>query len=181
MLQLNLSDKQFHYTLRCHLYQRFYGNSISWLLTVWWCKEPGHQHSATMFFSWFHQNILDSVPEGSKGLWILKCTSLMKDCLPKLTSSQLKYRYSSLCLAEIWTINVIKNKMFLLPGNNPIAWLGDFSQLAPLPEFLESPYGETDNKSPFPVRPVDRRSYAQNCVVWIKPAGIQVGYNVVLL
>ena len=42
-------------------------------------------------------------------------------------------------------------------------------------DFGESPYGSIKQpRSPFPVRPLERRSYAQNCVVWIKPAGLQV-------
>ena len=55
-----------------------------------------------------------------------------------------------------------------------IPWLGNLNNLAPVTDFSESPYGEDNNKTPFPVKPPDRRSYAQNCVVWIKPAGLQV-------
>ncbi|CAI9606997.1 unnamed protein product, partial [Staurois parvus] len=37
-----------------------------------------------------------------------------------------------------------------------------------------NPYGEEDNKSPFPLQPKSKRSYAQNVTVWIKPSGLQV-------
>ncbi len=57
-----------------------------------------------------------------------------------------------------------------------LPWLGNLSHLAPIGDFAQPPYGEEDNKTPFPVRPSDRRSYAQNCVVWIKASGLQVQY-----
>lgn len=38
----------------------------------------------------------------------------------------------------------------------------------------ENPYGEDDSKSPFPLQPRGKRSYAQNVTVWIKPSGLQV-------
>ena len=47
-------------------------------------------------------------------------------------------------------------------------------------EFPENPYGENDHKTPFPVRPSDRRSYTQNCVVWIKQAGLQADIQKIL-
>lgn len=40
----------------------------------------------------------------------------------------------------------------------------------------ENPYGEDDNKSPFPLQPKNKRSYAQNVTVWIKPNGLQVSH-----
>ena len=40
--------------------------------------------------------------------------------------------------------------------------------------FESNPYGEEDSKSPFPLIPPEKRSYAQNPVVWIKPNGLQV-------
>jgi len=48
--------------------------------------------------------------------------------------------------------------------------------LAPAAEFSMPPYGEDaqGGQSPFPVAPLDKRSYAQNCVVWTKNAGLQV-------
>lgn len=44
-------------------------------------------------------------------------------------------------------------------------------------EAAENPYGEDDNKSPFPVQPQVKRSYAQNVTVWIKASGLQVLLN----
>ena len=41
-------------------------------------------------------------------------------------------------------------------------------------EAAENPYGEDDSKSPFPVQPQVKRSYAQNVTVWIKASGLQV-------
>lgn len=43
-----------------------------------------------------------------------------------------------------------------------------------LPDAKENPYGDDDNKSPFPLQPKNKRSYAQNVTVWIKPSGLQV-------
>lgn len=45
----------------------------------------------------------------------------------------------------------------------------------------ENPYGEDDNKSPFPLQPKNKRSYAQNVTVWIKPSGLQVTLPFTLL
>ncbi len=44
-------------------------------------------------------------------------------------------------------------------------------------EAAENPYGEDDSKSPFPVQPQVKRSYAQNVTVWIKASGLQVQQN----
>lgn len=41
-------------------------------------------------------------------------------------------------------------------------------------EAAENPFGEDDSKSPFPVQPQVKRSYAQNVTVWIKASGLQV-------
>lgn len=41
-------------------------------------------------------------------------------------------------------------------------------------EAAENPFGEDDTKSPFPVQPQVKRSYAQNVTVWIKASGLQV-------
>ena len=70
--------------------------------------------------------------------------------------------------------DVIKLYLFGYIGADVLPWLGDLRHLAPVGDFADPPYGDEDNKTPFPVRPVDRRSYAQNCVVWIKPSGLQV-------
>ncbi|XP_025739631.1 integrator complex subunit 14 isoform X2 [Callorhinus ursinus] len=44
----------------------------------------------------------------------------------------------------------------------------------------ENPYGEDDNKSPFPLQPRNKRSYAQNVTVWIKPSGLQTDVQKIL-
>lgn len=68
----------------------------------------------------------------------------------------------------------------LPPGDQPICWLGSLHDLAPISAFTDPPYGEDDNKTPFPVRPNDKRSYAQSCVVWIKQSGLQTDLQKVL-
>ena len=65
--------------------------------------------------------------------------------------------------------------MHPFPGKNAVSWMGNLDHLAPISDFPEPPYGEEDNKTPFPVRPKEKRSYAQSCVVWIKAIGLQVG------
>jgi len=60
------------------------------------------------------------------------------------------------------------------PGLGSVTWMGNLNYLAPIEDFSESPYGEDDNRTPFPVRPKEKRSYAQSCVVWIKSVGLQV-------
>ena len=58
-----------------------------------------------------------------------------------------------------------------------ISWLGSIGNLTPYADFSENPYERLgkpgEPASPFPV-PSERRSYSQNCVVWIKPSGLQV-------
>lgn len=56
-----------------------------------------------------------------------------------------------------------------------------FSDLSGISEAAENPYGEDDNKSPFPVQPQVKRSYAQNVTVWIKASGLQVKRDVTAL
>ncbi|XP_041364746.1 integrator complex subunit 14-like [Gigantopelta aegis] len=65
-------------------------------------------------------------------------------------------------------------------GLDTLTWLGNFDHLASMSEFSESPYGEDDSKTPFPVRPAEKHSYAQSCVVWIKPSGLQADLQKVL-
>lgn len=48
------------------------------------------------------------------------------------------------------------------------------NDLSGISEAAENPYGEDDAKSPFPVQPQVKRSYAQNVTVWIKASGLQV-------
>lgn len=56
--------------------------------------------------------------------------------------------------------------MILFEGNENIPWLGDFRFFATADEALP---GEN---AQFPIKP-EKRSYSQNCVVWIKQAGLQ--------
>lgn len=51
-------------------------------------------------------------------------------------------------------------------GNENVPWLGDFRYFGTLDEALP-----TENPQ-FPIKP-EKRSYSQNCVVWIKQAGLQ--------
>uniref|UniRef100_A0A8P4PXM6 Integrator complex subunit 14 n=1 Tax=Dicentrarchus labrax TaxID=13489 RepID=A0A8P4PXM6_DICLA len=66
------------------------------------------------------------------------------------------------------------------PGPEPLPWLGKISHLGPISEAAENPYGEDDSKSPFPVQPSVKRSYAQNVTVWIKASGLQTDVQKIL-
>ncbi|XP_034032317.1 integrator complex subunit 14 [Thalassophryne amazonica] len=66
------------------------------------------------------------------------------------------------------------------PGPEPLPWLGKISHLGPISEAAENPYGEDDSKSPFPVQPQGKRSYAQNVTVWIKASGLQTDVQKIL-
>lgn len=66
------------------------------------------------------------------------------------------------------------------PGKDAVSWMGNLDHLAPVSDFPEHPYGDEDNKTPFPVRPKEKRSYAQSCVVWIKAIGLQADLQKVI-
>ncbi|XP_070542502.1 integrator complex subunit 14-like [Ptychodera flava] len=66
------------------------------------------------------------------------------------------------------------------PGDAAISWLGKFSMLGPCADFDGNPYGDEDTKTPFPVRPAEKRSYAQNSVVWVKASGLQADIQKIL-
>uniref|UniRef100_A0A8C1M6S9 Integrator complex subunit 14 n=1 Tax=Cyprinus carpio TaxID=7962 RepID=A0A8C1M6S9_CYPCA len=66
------------------------------------------------------------------------------------------------------------------PGSEPLPWLGRISQLGPASDAAENPYGEDDSKSPFPIQPKHKRSYAQNVTVWIKASGLQTDVQKIL-
>ncbi|XP_077451457.1 integrator complex subunit 14 isoform X2 [Stigmatopora argus] len=66
------------------------------------------------------------------------------------------------------------------PSTEPLPWLGKITHLGPISEALENPYGEDDSKSPFPVQPPVKRSYAQNVTVWIKASGLQTDVQKIL-
>lgn len=56
----------------------------------------------------------------------------------------------------------------LPPGVDSVPWLGDLNNLGSS-DFLD----RGDTVPTFPVRPSDKRSYSQNCVVWIRQVGLQ--------
>ncbi|KAG5273526.1 hypothetical protein AALO_G00152350 [Alosa alosa] len=66
------------------------------------------------------------------------------------------------------------------PGPDPLPWLGKIAQLGPTSDAAENPYGEDDSKSPFPLQPKTKRSYAQNVTVWIKASGLQTDVQKIL-
>ncbi|KAL3286676.1 hypothetical protein HHI36_001173 [Cryptolaemus montrouzieri] len=53
----------------------------------------------------------------------------------------------------------------LVPGSDSVPWLGDLNYLGCVEQF--------DQSCSFPIRPSEKRSYSQNGVVWIRPAGLQ--------
>lgn len=82
-----------------------------------------------------------------------------------------------------WADSKKKSNLMLTvfePGVTAVPWLGKFTHLAPLSEFKDSPYGEDDNSSPFPLKPSEKRSYAQSCVVWIRQPGLQADIQKIL-
>ncbi|KAL5004544.1 hypothetical protein ScPMuIL_018000 [Solemya velum] len=82
-----------------------------------------------------------------------------------------------------WADSKKKSNLMLsvfYPGPHEVSWLGNLNNLAPTVAFPVSPYGEDDNKTPFPIRPLEKRSYAQSCVVWIKASGLQADLQKVL-
>lgn len=62
-----------------------------------------------------------------------------------------------------------------------ISWLGSLSHLGPVADLGTASYKPGEGKSPFPVCPTERRSYSQNCVVWIKNTGLHVGFLVAVV
>ncbi|XP_059614765.1 integrator complex subunit 14 [Phlebotomus argentipes] len=62
----------------------------------------------------------------------------------------------------------------LPPGADVVPWLGDLRLLGTLEDLM---HGEA--MPSFPVKP-DKRSYSQNCVVWIKQSGLQSDIQKVL-
>jgi len=59
------------------------------------------------------------------------------------------------------------------PGQGSVPWLGPLDELTSCKVVTPDPYSDADKRSPFPVCPSDKRSYAQSTVVWIKPTGLQ--------
>ena len=68
-------------------------------------------------------------------------------------------------------------------GVENIPWLGNVEKLCPaslVPPPPVSP-GPPQTLPHFPVRPGEKRSYAQSCVVWIKDTGLQVSVLCILI
>ncbi|KAH9518396.1 Integrator complex subunit 14 [Bulinus truncatus] len=79
-----------------------------------------------------------------------------------------------------WADSKKKSNLMLAlfdPGQDSIPWLGPFDNLTSCKEYSSD---DDEKKSPFPVKPADKRSYAQSCVVWIKPSGLQSDIQKVL-
>lgn len=55
----------------------------------------------------------------------------------------------------------------LMPGSDSVPWLGDLNCLDVADSLSPEQVGS------FPVRPLEKRSYSQNSVVWIKQSGLQ--------
>ncbi|XP_059151327.1 integrator complex subunit 14-like [Physella acuta] len=83
-----------------------------------------------------------------------------------------------------WADSKKKSNLMLAlfePGQDSVPWLGPFDNLTSCKEYFpDMVFNDEEKKSPFPVRPTDKRSYAQSCVVWIKPSGLQSDIQKVL-
>ncbi|XP_014247329.1 integrator complex subunit 14 [Cimex lectularius] len=60
----------------------------------------------------------------------------------------------------------------LEPGSEPVPWLGDLNNLT-----IKTASEECES---FPVKTVEKRSYAANCVAWIRQAGFQTDIQKIL-
>lgn len=60
-------------------------------------------------------------------------------------------------------------------GEEAVPWLGRLGKLFPLSDFCSD-----GNQPPFPVKPSERHSYSQNCVVWIRQTGLQTDIQKIL-
>jgi len=61
------------------------------------------------------------------------------------------------------------------PGSKCIPWLGDLSQLGPLNEVTSG-----SSLGTFPIKPSEKRSYAQSCVVWVQHGSLQADIQKIL-
>ncbi|XP_013781379.1 integrator complex subunit 14-like [Limulus polyphemus] len=86
--------------------------------------------------------------------------------------------YGMLCS---WADSKKKSNLMLStfePGLEVVPWLGKFTQIGPaslLPELSKS---VTENS--FPIKLAEKRSYAQNCVVWIRQMALQADIQKIL-
>merc|ERR1711911_133212 len=61
------------------------------------------------------------------------------------------------------------------PGSKCIPWLGDLSQLGALNEVASG-----SSLGTFPIKPSEKRSYAQSCVVWVQHGSLQADIQKIL-
>ncbi|GLH02323.1 Integrator complex subunit 14 [Gryllus bimaculatus] len=74
-----------------------------------------------------------------------------------------------------WADSKKKSNLMLTvlePGSGAVPWLGDIMKLTSVEDFMANNH-DNDPVPAFPVRPSEKRSYSQNCVVWIRQAGLQ--------
>ncbi|XP_042857135.1 integrator complex subunit 14-like [Penaeus japonicus] len=74
-----------------------------------------------------------------------------------------------------WADNKKKSNLMLsifVPGHDVIPWMGKLSNLGPASLLPTNPYGANDS-TPFPIKVHDKKSYALNCVVWVRQGGLQ--------
>ncbi|XP_042229125.1 integrator complex subunit 14-like [Homarus americanus] len=75
-----------------------------------------------------------------------------------------------------WADNKKKSNLMLslfVPGVDVIPWMGKLSNLGPASQLPINPYGPSDTSSPFPLKVHEKKSYALNCVVWVRQGGLQ--------
>ncbi|XP_063600703.1 integrator complex subunit 14-like [Penaeus indicus] len=58
-------------------------------------------------------------------------------------------------------------------GNDVIPWMGKLSNLGPASLLPTNPYGQNESSTPFPLKIQEEKSYALNCVVWVRQGGLQ--------
>lgn len=82
-----------------------------------------------------------------------------------------------------WADNKKKSNLMLTvfePGLDSVPWLGKFNMLS-IPEAKTSHSSKSDEgSSGFPVKPSEKRSYAQSSVVWIRQSGLQADIQKIL-
>lgn len=73
-----------------------------------------------------------------------------------------------------WADNKKKSNLMLslfVPGVDVVPWLGKLSNLGPSNKLPGNLY--IDSPSPFPQKVHEKKSYALNCVVWVRQGGLQ--------
>lgn len=76
-----------------------------------------------------------------------------------------------------WADNKKKSNLMLTvlePGSDSVPWLGDLNYVGPLEDFVSTNnQNNSENTPSFPVKPLEKRSYSQNVVVWVRQASLQ--------